>query len=78
MKAMDYLPSRQEIERRRKYGITLRDAEIWLAAELAHAAKLLRKEEPPERQGTKEDMRNCIAQIKRQLDIIADCVRDES
>ena len=67
------IPSSTEMSRRFSEGITIRQAELWAAQELSHAANLLKKED--EIPATKEQMIHCIEFIKKQLDTIVQCVK---
>lgn len=66
------LPSRSEISRRIHHGISMREAELWLAEEFENMAALLRKVET--RESTIEEMHTCVRSIKNTIDIVVGCV----
>lgn len=62
------VPTQEEIDKRIREGVTLREAELWLADELESAAMLLRKEES--NSSTVDDMVRCMIAIKNVMRII--------
>jgi hypothetical protein len=70
------VPTQEEIDKRIREGVTLREAELWLADELENAAMLLRKED--ERQATLADMHKCERMLHHVISTVCRAVLTKS